>query len=196
MSRLMILLVACAILLNISPGSAQSDYGRTGFFVGAGGGIALENFDLDEAETVSGVSIDVSNSAAINGRIGYRLHPYIAAEVLFEYYPEFELEAVGTTFAEADGFTFMLNAKGYPLDGQFQPYIVVGIGILDAELEDTLGAGLSEDETDFTARFGGGIDIYMTRSILINGEIAYYLPSGDLDEFDFLTIMAGIQYRF
>ena len=84
-AALLALLSACAA----SPFTAQSarvnegDYGRMGGYLQGNLGVAFENFDQ------SGISID--DSATFNVRGGYRLHPYVATELLFEWLDEFDL---------------------------------------------------------------------------------------------------------
>ena len=48
----------------------------------------------------------------------------------------------------------------------------------------------------FAARFGGGIDFYVTRNIMVTAEVAYVLPTGQLDDLDQLQIGGALQYRF
>jgi hypothetical protein len=45
-------------------------------------------------------------------------------------------------------------------------------------------------------RFGGGLDFYLTESIVVSGEISYLMPTGKLDNLDYYSIGLGLQYRF
>lgn len=71
----------------------------------------------------------------------------------------------------------------------------IGAGILSAEIEDTVGAGLSEDESDLVLRAGGGLDLSLGESLYLNVDVAYDLGSGDLEELDYLTVTAGLGVR-
>ncbi len=52
------------------------------------------------------------------------------------------------------------------------------------------------DETDFAGRVGGGIDIYATENIVVTLDATYVVPTGDVDDLDYLSIGWGVQYRF
>jgi opacity protein-like surface antigen len=71
--------------------------------------------------------------------------------------------------------------------------VLAGGGLLDVDLESDVG---SEDENGFTWRLGGGFDFYQTENVVLNIEAVYYLPTGDVRDFDFVTIGLGAQYRF
>lgn len=51
-------------------------------------------------------------------------------------------------------------------------------------------------ESGFAARFGGGIDIYITRNFYGALDASYVLPTGDVDDFDMVSIGWGFGYRF
>jgi opacity protein-like surface antigen len=165
------------------------DYARTGLYLGLGATYTPQVFDLPSG-------IDATGSAGLGARVGYRLHPHVATELAFEYYDNFELDAGGVDFAEINGWTIGANAKGYPLTGRIQPYALLGLGALHLDAEDTLGLGVSDDATEFAARFGAGVDLYATRNLAVNVEVSYVLPTGDLDDFPVLPLTFGVKYRF
>jgi hypothetical protein len=45
-------------------------------------------------------------------------------------------------------------------------------------------------------RFGGGIDLYATKHVVVSAEVDYVLPFGDLENLDYLSFGLGLQYRF
>ena len=60
-----------------------------------------------------------------------------------------------------------------------------------------LGSTVSEDSTtEFTFRGGGGIDFYLTPSVLLYTEATYLLLTGDFDGDGFIPLVFGAQYRF
>src|SRR5512141_67538 len=59
------------------------DYAAVGPYIGIGGLYAIELFDHT-------CGCDYDNSGGFNVRAGYRVHPNIAVEALFEDYVEFE----------------------------------------------------------------------------------------------------------
>ena len=173
-----------AILISILMASAaaavepEPDYARTGVYVGLGGLGAIENFGAG----------GFSNGGGVNARVGYRLLPNLAAEGMFEWVGGFSLGPV-----DLDAWSLTANAKAFLTTGQIQPYLLVGIGVSQAELE---AFGVSVDATDFVARLGGGVDFYLTESWVLDLEVAYILPTGDIDGTDYISIGAGVQYRF
>ena len=101
---------------------------------------------------------------------------------------------------EAAGVVFTANMKGYLFKDRFQPYAVAGIGVMTARLEikDTVGFDVSGSDwsTGFAARFGGGVDLYVTQHFVLNAEIRYVLPTGDVEGLDMISFGWGLQYRF
>ena len=184
---------------------AGPDYGRVGPYIGAGFVYAVEDFDIDENSSGfsrgpgSSSSLNFDDSLGYNLRAGYRVHPNVAIEGLFEHYVEFEADINGfgrgadTLTVEAEGLAGFANAKFFALTDALQPYASVGVGALNGEVE---VAGLSTDETEFAARFGGGVDAYVTENVYFNIEAAYVLPTGDLDDFGIIPISGGLGYRF
>jgi opacity protein-like surface antigen len=171
-------------------------FAREGFSIGAGAGLALEQFDVDEAEDLLGVNVSVDDSFTLEGRAGYRFHPHFALEGVYQHYDEFQIEALGTDILSIDGWSATANLKGYLLTGRIQPYGLAGIGILDLEIKDDVGAGLEADESDVLTRFGLGVDAYVTEGIVVFVEGAYNLPLDDLDDLPFISATAGLQFRF
>ena len=49
---------------------------------------------------------------------------------------------------------------------------------------------------ELALRFGGGIDFYLTETILVSAEASYLMPTGKLDGLDYYSIGLGLQYRF
>jgi len=57
-------------------------------------------------------------------------------------------------------------------------------------------AGADLPDTGFAMRFGGGIDLYATKNIVVTLETDYVKPFGNLDAFDYVSVGWGVQYRF
>jgi opacity protein-like surface antigen len=94
------------------------------------------------------------------------------------------------------------NAKGYLLTGRYQPFLLIGAGAMSADIKVRDPVGLSftavrsESENVFAMRFGGGIDLYATKNLVVSLEADYVYPFGNLDELEYVTISWGFQYRF
>jgi hypothetical protein len=65
---------------------------------------------------------------------------------------------------------------------------------LDGEEKIDLGIKTSGDA--FVARFGGGIDFYITDHFAFIVDGGYLLPTGSLDNMDQVVWSVGLQYRF
>ncbi len=167
----MILTICVGMTFLFGSAAYAQDYARSGFYVGAGWSYVREDFDDGFEDDTWG----------INGRFGYRFYPKVAAELEFEWYDDF--------LGEEKAWSLMVNMKGYLLTGQFQPYGMVGVGLLDV------------DGTEFAWQVGGGLDLYTYATAsgdqyLVNVEAAYVIPTSDLDDWNFWTLSIGVQYRF
>jgi len=161
------------------------DFARNGVYLGVAGTYAFENFDTPG-------SLDADDTLGLNARLGYRLHPYVSAELEFEWLEGFDLNVAG---AEVEAWALTANAKGHLMTGRIQPFLLVGLGIMQAEID---GAGVFGDpkQEGFAARFGGGVDVYATENFVVSVGADYVLPTGDLDGLDYVALQWGFQYRF
>jgi opacity protein-like surface antigen len=185
----------------------QDEFDRQGWLIGVAGIYAIETFKDDaesDAQDVFGptASLSVDNSFGVNGRVGYRCHRWFSAEVGVEWLDGFktDLSAFGNIGIDIEPIVATANLKGYLLTGRYQPFLLIGAGFMtvEAKVRDTadLGLSASEKETDFAMRFGGGIDLYATKHVVVSVEADYVLPFGSLDDVDYISIGWGFQYRF
>ena len=173
-------IIACTALLVSGPSLAQemSEYDRSGFYAGVVGLGAIETFDFG----------GFSNGGGFNIRGGYRVSDHLAVEMQFEYVDGFSGFGV-----DLEAWNLMANGKVFLLTGRSQPYGLFGIGVFEGKAS---AGGLSIDDTDFAIRVGGGIDFYVNDNIVLGPEIAWVKPTGNMEDFSYLTIGAGLQYRF
>ena len=185
-------------LLIATPVSSQ-DYARSGFYAGAGilGGSYTEAEDeLEDFLAALGytASVDIDTAFGFELYGGYRLHPNFAIEAEFEMLPEadfdIDVSGLGTLEGDLETWTFTGNLKAFPLTGRAQPYVLVGIGAMGVDIDEV------GDESDFAARFGGGLDFYITEKIVISAGVDYLLPTGDVEDLDYVSFGGGLQYRF
>jgi hypothetical protein len=203
--------------------------------------LATQPFDLEIRpgvwETlVYTVDTEMKGSFGIGGVVGYRLHRFVSAEVEGEWLLAFDgdvaltgpseelpqgqsfLPEIATTEFEIASVT--ANLKAHLLTGLWQPYLLVGGGMLTVkgEVRETgrmyetdlvddeevpkypnwPGIEYSQRDTDFAMRFGGGLDVYSfgTDSVVITAGADYVLPFGDVEDFDYVSINVGVLYRF
>ena len=91
---------------------------------------------------------------------------------------------------------------------RLQPYLYLGIGGQYYDLEasarfaDFVELDFSESGWAFAGRPGLGLDIYITENILVNVEVAGVLATSnpstipDIGDMFYMTVGAGLQYRF
>ncbi len=174
-------------MIGIPAGAlAENDYGRSGFYLGVGLGLGWERF-----EDTGGFS-DFYNGIGLDGWAGYRFDPHFAAELQLEYLDRFNTSFMGVNI-DTDVLAFTGNLKAYLMTGRVQPFAVVGIGFLRAESE---FLGISVSDTDLAARFGGGVDLYDSPNVSFGATVSYVLTTGDVDGFDYVSLVLAFQYRF
>ncbi len=172
--------LAMALVCVSNLARAQEDYSREGCYLGLAGTVAFLYSGEDLLERVTGLSADVDESLGLHARVGCR-GKWGGGEVHFEWLEGFDVKLDGLAIGDADGWALTLEGKFYPLAGlegrlpalarRFQPFATVGFGPL---ILDTFG-----EEWSFAGRFGGGLDIYVTRNIVINVDTTYVLPVSD-----------------
>jgi hypothetical protein len=167
---------------------AESVYDRDGWYLGLGGGWAKELFQNGNA----------GDSGFVQARAGYHFLRFAALEAQLEYTPKFKGKSGSWAGVDVATWATWLNIKGYPTapwTGLFQPFGMISIAWMWERLTGSAVNG-SIEEGGFAARFGGGIDFYVTRNIVITTEAAYVLPTGELDDLDQLQLGGALQYRF
>jgi opacity protein-like surface antigen len=171
---------------------AQADYARDGAYLGLAGSVGIYTEAEDDLEDFFG-DADIDPAVGLNVRAGYRMHPHFALEGEFEWLSEADIEVGGQDVATVQSFTGTVNGKGYLLKGRVQPFALIGLGGMGVRVE---GGGGSDAEGGFAARFGGGVDIYITENFLAAIDASYMLPTGNADGADFVSIGWGFGYRF
>jgi opacity protein-like surface antigen len=213
-------ILCSSVVLTSEDEVDKDDFARRGWLVGLGGSYGVETFQ-DDAESdfrtalpqddppvefPEPVSLSVDNNFGVNGRVGYRCHRYFSAEVEVEWnrfsgdltQPGFERLA----HVVSEPVVVTANAKGYLPLGRYQPFLLLGAGVMSADitLQDPVGlefTGLkSTSENEFAMRFGGGIDLYATEHVVVSLEASYVLPFRSLDALDYISVSWGFQYRF
>jgi len=190
--------VACLLAIAAPAVAEDADYARSGFYVGLAGTYALPMSVEDEfnpALSAMGASGSADNSLGINARIGYRVIPYFAYEAQYEGVTGFDVKAMGTTAYELRTNVATLNLKGYYPVGRFQPYLLLGLGMMFANGDDNVGLPVPSGYYGFASRFGLGLDFHITDKFLFTLEPSYVLPAGDTKNFDYFSIGWGFQFR-
>jgi hypothetical protein len=193
--------IAMATVCVSNLARAQDDFSRVGCYLGLAGTVAFPISAEDALEDATGSSADVDESLGIHARAGCR-GKWGGGEVHFEWLEGFNVKTDGLDFT-VDGWALTADGKLYPLAGledrlpllarRFQPFATVGFGYLTFDLP----SDVDIDDWDFAARFGGGLDVYVTRNIAISVDATYVLPvTEDLEDLDYLSVGWGVLFRF
>jgi opacity protein-like surface antigen len=209
-----------ATLLAVGPAFADegdsATFDRSGFYLGAGGVYASDIFETEIEDIVeesfgASANVDVSNSWGAGGRLGYRLGSWFTAEVQYEWIDPFDVDLSGVGIpigsASLEAQTVTLNGRLIAPTWRTQPYLLVGIGGAFYDFTDnTVGniLGGSDSKTGFAGRTGGGLDVYLTKSLVFNAEANVLLTTenfntpaaGELDDLYYLSVGVGLRYQF
>jgi opacity protein-like surface antigen len=165
-------------------GDPTDPFSRVGGYVGVAGIRAFESFENDFRKA--------DDSWGANARAGYRFHPHFGAELQFEWYDEFDFHG-SLDGSNVDGYLTTVNGKAWLVKGRLQPYLIGGLGWLEI---DGGGRALGGSQDDFAVKVGGGFDLYATEHWALNLEATYVVPSGDVNDFEIVSVGAGILFRF
>ena len=211
MRRIPVILMVAAMAAAFSAtAQADADYARPGWYVGAGASWALfseltnsiEDSPSDPPDSV--IDADVDNPFGFTARGGYRIFSHFGSELQFEYLPYVGVKARDTEIADSkhqdisefDFWTLTANAKAYVSDGRVQPFGLLGLGMGYARVKGLVDAAGTDSDVAFALRFGGGIDGYVTENVALTFDVSYVLPFQDLKNFDYLSLILGVKYRF
>jgi len=230
-------LVSILVLAGASAAAADEDedYAGEGFYVGASiagasyTGVAEEVkqrfgaipdnqvcMGTGQNQTCYWAGYDVTTStdasAGVNGRVGYRVLPRLAAEVQFEWLSQAQVDVAGdfdqNNVFELNSWVVTANAKGYMIPtGRVQPFLSAGVGmihvnskenvmVLNQETQQLVPLDLRNDDNGFVLRMGGGVDVYFTPHVALVLDASYVLPTGGVAPFDYVAGGIGVQYRF
>jgi hypothetical protein len=172
---LLLLLAGCAV--------QRTPYSRDGFYAGAAAIGSVSSFDDDG-------SVDLGDSDVVAGiglRGGFRFNDQFAVEVEYQGSDDYEFANDVDIFLQSFG----VNGKFFMLTGRMQPYVLAGIGSLDAEVDIA-----SLDEAQPYYRLGIGLEGYFNRNVASFFEVETNIPTDDLDDLTYNSALVGFLYRF
>lgn len=165
------------------PGKAAEEEFTASKYGGLGLALGLQQFDfVGTANFDEGIGADVV--------IGYRGHPNVAMEAQFVYMQGIDIES-GVFDVEYEIFT--ANMKYFPFDGQFEPYVLAGLG--GGRVGIKSGAG-KNDDSGAVFRFGVGTEVNLSESLALVLGTQYLFTFGAIEGFDTLELKFGVVSRF
>ena len=176
--------------------------------------------DFDE---LAGAHTSDEPSIGFHGALGYRFFDdHIAVLAHVEHLTNLEVTfddgvrgspEAGRSILEGDTWALSADVEIHPWTGRVQPFVVAGVGWLWADLEEkpirasagnpgtpdpeVVKLGLGIDSGDgFMARFGGGVEFYLTDYFFFHADASYVLGTGDVDDLDYISVGWGLGCRF
>ena len=196
------------VLLTQDDDDDEEGYDRRGIHLAVSPSYARENFsesavvDFGDLQGDNALNLDTldEDTFGVMVRGGYRCHPYVSAELQFEWLDDFEgtISQFGTSQrvkGKFESLVFTDNVKGHLLTGRYQPFVLLGVGFMRMEGK-ARAVSFRETNVDVAMRFGGGLDIYATKKAVVSVEASYLMPTGKLDDLDYYSIGLGVQFRF
>ncbi len=196
-------------MLAASSARADGDdegFARSGPYIGVGASRSLNLVEryLEDDPVLD--ELEVSDAWGVNARAGYRVFSWFAVEAEYEWVDDLNVELFGAEIGSVGVQSATANLKFIVPTWRFQPYLVLGGGVVFLDLDDRAGL-LDVDDSSFAARVGLGLDVYLTRSIVLNvgaesiltnAEVKLATPSGTFSErgLGAVTFQAGFAYRF
>ncbi len=191
-------------LLALTTGASAQEFDRTGAYIGVGGVIGIEDFNVDQVPNSLGIEkfdpnrsqLDMGDTGmgGVDFRAGYRFHANVAGELNYFWVDSYNVNFQGSKAGSIDLQGLTANVKAYPLTGQFQPYLLGGVGLARGEFE-------GNSSTDLTWKAAAGIDLYPFTDApkahwALYFEGSYLLPQGDVEDLNLWSCTMGVKYRF
>ncbi len=212
--------------------AGEGSFSRPGVYVGISGVYQknvfenrLEDLLQDALSSVPvpvpvpvSATLSIEDSGGLGAVIGYRLASFFAAELQYEWVDEYSVSASVTGFDSGEifgltGHTLTANTKFILPIWRIQPYALLGVGFSSWKADRGPLApvleGLDPDvdidsgkQFGLAGRAGVGVDLYITRNLLLNAQGQVVLTTlkkpdlADIDGYNYLGFTAGLQYRF
>ena len=168
-------------------GSSDEDANRTGAYLGLAGTWGVEKFN-------DANNLNIDDSIGFNARGGYRALSWLSAEVQGEWLAKFNID-FGDDSGDLEMHMIGGNLRLNLPTGLIQPYALFGGGWMHADLSGA-GAPSGYEGDGAFARVGGGMEFYPWPWLAIDAGVSYVIPTGDVDNLQFLSISWGALYRF
>jgi opacity protein-like surface antigen len=203
------LLLGGAVRADESDGTWRNDdFSRNGYYVAANFAYGIELFDVDPLGIVLAqptVPFEAQNAYGLNVRFGQRVQKWLGLEIEYEWMNGFEIEGAGLTVATYDPDVVTFNGRFYLPTWRAQPYLLVGGGMVSYDVELTGPfSTFSVSDNGFAFRGGAGVDVYVTRNLVVNVEATALLNTDSFEilaqpavsDLYYISVTGGLVYRF
>ena len=191
--------------------SARADgedegFARSGPYIGVGASRSLNLVEryLDGEPFLE--DLEISDEWGVNARAGYRVFSWFAVEAEYEWVDDLDIDLFGANIGSLGVQSATANLRFIVPTWRFQPYLLLGGGVLWLDLDNRFGL-LDVDDSAFAGKVGVGIDVYLTRNIVLNAgaealltnaEVSLATPFGTASQrgLGAVTFQFGVAYRF
>jgi len=200
--------IAAACLLLASRALAD-DFSRNGVYVGASAAYGIQFLDTNALGTFLSsppMPTGADDSWGLNVRYGQRLQSWFSLELEYEWMKGFDIKGpTGAVVATYDPDVATLNGRFFLPIWRAQPYLLVGAGLVSYDLQVSPPfSTVSISDNAFAFRGGAGVDVYLTKHIVLNAEATILMNTEDFNilsapaikDFYYLSVSAGLAYRF
>lgn len=184
------MLVLVCLVPSVSLAADDEDYTRSGFYLEGTLVPAIQLFEDDlqqliQDETGASPNLDFQPGFGPKLIAGYRVVPFLAAQAQISWLGAGFRSNTQFDDVQVKTWNFSGDLKAYPLPGRIEPYALVGVGMLftDTSVE---SAGRSFSDSGVMARFGGGVDMWISEYVWVGFGLNYVMPRGDVETFDYL----------
>ena len=190
-----------SILVAASASHADDwDLGRGGPYVGIGASRGFSFFDDAFRDELGTSTVHVDDAWGLNARAGYHFTSWFSTELEYEWQQRFKVETGTTPLAEITTHTIGANLRLVAPLGRVQPYFLIGIG--GTFFDVSAPSFIKIDNAALCGRLGAGVDVYVTRNLLLNLGTEAVLSDADVSTFGstqapgYIALQFGLGYRF
>jgi opacity protein-like surface antigen len=176
-------LLAAMLVVVPSWAAEEEKRGEARIYGTVGAAASLAAFDLP-------TSVGQQDSWGLDARAGYRVHPHVGVEGQYQWAARYELTSGGAQLNTIETHALTGNARVFIFRGPFEPYLLAGVGIVNAKLAH------GDDKTEAAFRAGGGVNVFFTDHIGAYGEITYLKPFSSLNDLNAVPIAFGAVFQF
>jgi opacity protein-like surface antigen len=215
-------IVAICVLLA-SPALAD-EFTRKGYYAAVHAAYGFELVDTDTFARIFGLApaaVDADDAWGFNIRVGQRMKSWLGIELEYEWMDGVAIDQEQVTpfpgkvrIATYNPDVVTLNARFYApvwllsdddIVARTQPYLLVGGGLVSYDIQfEVPRTTFSRRDNAFAFRGGAGLDVYLTKNIVLNVEGTFLLNTDTftvaglnvLDSLYYVTANGGIAYRF